>query len=225
MSERLPLFPLGTVLVPGLLLPLNIFEQRYRELVQELESLPAGAPRRFGVVAIQRGREVGATAIEELHEVGCTAEVRRIDPHADGRYRVIAVGGDRFRLAGVDRESRPYLVGEVDFLGDPVGDEEAAARLVPAVGDLLRSYLERLGEVRQVEISVPDLPDEPLPLSYLVAATVIAEIADRQALLAAPDAVARLQTEQTLLRRELALLTRLDAVTASDLTKLPLSPN
>ncbi|ASW56007.1 LON peptidase substrate-binding domain-containing protein [Plantactinospora sp. KBS50] len=61
MSVRLPLFPLGTVLFPGLVLPLHIFEQRYRALVRHLLDLPADAPREFGVVAIRSGWEVGPT--------------------------------------------------------------------------------------------------------------------------------------------------------------------
>ena len=55
MRARLPVFPLGTVLFPGLVLPLHIFEERYRELIQHLIGLPEGMPREFGVVAIRRG--------------------------------------------------------------------------------------------------------------------------------------------------------------------------
>ena len=76
MTETLPLFPLGSVLYPGLLLPLHIFEERYRQLVRDL--LEAPEPRRFGVVAIREGRETGVDGVSALYEIGCTATVRRV---------------------------------------------------------------------------------------------------------------------------------------------------
>jgi Lon protease-like protein len=92
---RLPLFPLGLVLVPGLLLPLHVFEHRYRVMVRDLLALPE-EERRFGVVAIRTGREVGEDGVTALHHVGCTAQVRRVDPHDDGRFDVVSSGGERF---------------------------------------------------------------------------------------------------------------------------------
>ena len=93
MTERLPLFPLGTVLFPGLVLPLHIFEPRYRTLVADLVALPESEPRRFGVVAIRAGREVGADGVRALHAVGCTAELRQVQRHEDGRYDIVAFFG------------------------------------------------------------------------------------------------------------------------------------
>src|ERR1700756_491361 len=113
MSELLPLFPLSTVLFPGMRLPLHIFEERYRLLVAHLRAQPE--PRRFGVIAIRTGREVGADGITALHEVGCVAGGRQIgapprrrDPRATG-----ATG--RFRLPRVD-DSLPYFRGEIEPL-------------------------------------------------------------------------------------------------------------
>src|SRR5258708_19585586 len=73
MGEMLPLFPLGAVLYPGMLLPLHIFEERYRQLVQDL--LEGPEPRRFGVIAIRKGRETGidgVNGLKSLYEIGCT---------------------------------------------------------------------------------------------------------------------------------------------------------
>ena len=105
MSETLPLFPLGTVLYPGLLLPLNIFEERYRELVRDL--LDGPEPRRFGVIAIRKGRETGVDGISALYQIGCTATLREVAEQEDGRYLLVTVGTQRFRLASLDH-SRPY---------------------------------------------------------------------------------------------------------------------
>lgn len=223
MIERLPLFPLGTVLLPGLLLPLEIFEERYRTLVRELTETPASAPRRFGVVALRHGRDTDTDVA--VHEIGCTADLRRVEPHADGRFSIVTAGGTRFRLHAVDRTAKPYLVGEVEFLDDPVGDVSQATALVPIVRKLLLSYVDRLASARAMEITLPDLPDDPRPLSYLVAASLIAETWERQSLLAAPDAASRLRAERALLRRELGLLRRITAVASSDLTRVQPSPN
>ena len=118
MSERLPLFPLGTVLFPGLLLPLHIFEDRYRQLVHEL--LDGPEPRRFGVIAIRKGRETGIEGVSSLYEVGCTATLRETEEHDDGRFDLVTVGTERFRLEPLD-ESRPYLQGDVEFLAEDDG--------------------------------------------------------------------------------------------------------
>src|SRR5437764_10932817 len=115
-----PLFPLGTVLFPGMPLPLHVFEQRYRDLVQDL--LAAPEPRSFGVVAIREGHEVGTGSVRSLYDIGCVATLTQVQRFPDGRFAVMAVGTQRFRLVDVDR-ARPYLRATVDLLGEPAGDE------------------------------------------------------------------------------------------------------
>src|SRR5215831_3844462 len=136
MRETLQLFPLGTVLFPGLLLPLHIFEERYRQLVRDLQAGPE--PRRFGVVAIRQGRETGVDGIQALYEVGCTATLRQVNELEDGRYDIVTVGTDRFLLTGLD-DSKPYLQGKVDLLPEEVGDLAAAAEATRLVRDAFRS--------------------------------------------------------------------------------------
>ena len=222
MSETLPLFPLGTVLYPGLLLPLNIFEERYRELVRDL--LDGPEPRRFGVIAIRRGRETGVDGISALYQIGCTATLREVAEQEDGRYLLVTVGTQRFRLASLDH-SRPYLQGEVDLLEEEVGDEAAAGLAVHAVQRCFHGYVEALASRESVEVSVPELPDEPLLLSYLVAASMILDLSVRQDLLAEPDAERRLGAERTLLARETTMLRSLTATPAPDLRNTPYNPN
>ena len=222
MSETLPLFPLGTVLYPGLLLPLNIFEERYRQLVRDL--LDGPEPRRFGVIAIRKGRETGVDGISALYQIGCTATVREVAEQDDGRYHLVTVGTQRFRLASLDT-SRPYLQGEVDLLEEEVGDEAAAGLAVHAVQRAFHGYVEALASRESVEVTVPELPDEPLLLSYLVAASMILDLSVRQDLLAEPDAERRLGAERTLLARETTMLRSLTATPAPDLRNTPYNPN
>jgi Lon protease-like protein len=222
MGETLPLFPLGTVLYPGLLLPLHVFEERYRQLVRDLLAGPE--PRRFGVIAIREGRETGAGGILALHDIGCTATLRQISQLDDGRYDLVTVGTQRFLLTGVD-DSRPYLRGEVDMLAEATGDENGAALAARSVQEAFRVYLGALAERGVTQVSVPDLPDDPVLLSYLVAASMIIELRDKQALLAEPDALHRLVTERMLLSREITMLRTLTATPAPDLRNQPYSSN
>src|ERR1700728_1731646 len=197
MSETLPLFPLGTVLFPGLLLPLHIFEERYRQLVRDLVSQPE--PQRFGVVAIREGRETGFEGVSALYEIGCTATVRRVSERDDGGYDLVTVGADRFRLIALD-DSKPYFQGEVEFLPENAGGEAAASIAVQAVHRAFHAYVEALNARGATQVSSPELPSDPLALSYLVAASIIADLHDRQALLAAPAAPPRLCRAQTMPR-------------------------
>jgi Lon protease-like protein len=222
MSETLPLFPLGTVLFPGLLLPLHIFEDRYRQLVRDLADGPE--PRRFGVIAIRHGRETGVDGIQALHEIGCTATLRQIKPLEDGRYDLVTAGTERFRLVGLD-DSKPYLQGQVELLAEETGDEAEAAQAVRVVRDGFRGYLSALGERGITQVSAPELPEDPVTLSYLVAASMIIDLSDRQGLLAQPDALHRLTAERTLLSRELTMLRALTATPAPDLRNSPYSSN
>ena len=215
MAEPLPLFPLGhTVLFPGVVLPLHVFEERYRELVRTLVELPRGARRRFGVVAIRQGWEVGEDAVSALHDVGCAAELRRVSRYPDGRYDIVTVGTDRFRLRSVDRESRPYLVGSVDWLPAEPPPADLAG-LAAAVGALFGDYVDAAAGLqgRPAEPAEPaELPAGPVELAYTVAAGAVLTLEDRQALLAAETTRDRLQAELRLLKRETTMVRRLRAL-------------
>jgi Lon protease-like protein len=222
MSERLPLFPLGTVLFPGMLLPLHIFEERYRTLIRDLLAGPE--PRQFGVIAIKKGSETGVDGVSALYEVGCTATLRETHEHGDGRFDIVTVGTERFRLTGLD-DSRPYLQGDVELLDEEPGDEAAAGLAVRAAQDAFGTYVSALADRGLAQLSVPDLPDEPGLLSYLIAASMIIDLPDRQALLAEPDALSRLTAERSLLSRETTMLRTLTSRPAPDLRYAPYNPN
>lgn len=141
MGEVIPLFPLGTPLFPGIVLPLQIFEPRYRRLMHDLLDHPETGDRRFfGVVAIRQGWEVERVApAEALYDIGCTARVQAVRPQADGGFRVVTVGGERFRLLDVlVGDEPPYLRAEIEWLTEEEAAEEAAGDseglLVPGAG-------------------------------------------------------------------------------------------
>lgn len=222
MSAVLPLFPLGTVLFPGLLLPLRVFEPRYRALVRDLMTQPADVTREFGVVTIRRGWEVAtgtpagqlvADDSPTLYEIGCAAEIRQIDEQPDGQFEIVTVGRRRFRLLRVEPTSAPYPVADVEWLTEPTGTPpEGAHELAAKVGAAFLRYLRLLSPAGGGDEQSAPLPEHPTVLSHLIAATVSLPIEERQRLLAAPDAVSRLRAEWTLLRREAALLSQVRAV-------------
>jgi uncharacterized protein len=220
VTTRLPLFPLGTVLFPGLVLPLHIFEERYRLMVREL--LDGPEPHRFGVIGIELGHEVGDTAARRLAGVGCAAEVQAVSSHPDGRFDMVTVGTTRFRPKNVD-DSRPYLTGEAELLPDEAGEDPVPVAW--RVAGLFQLYRHRLAAAG-AELAEPvELPEDPVRLSYLIAAAVVLDRDEKQRLLEAEDATLRLRAEQDLLARENRLLNVLPTVPASQFIEGAVHPN
>jgi Lon protease-like protein len=193
MLSRLPVFPLAVVLFPGTPLPLHIFEPRY---VRMLADCLAG-DRRFGITptgAAQEAPDPGA--------VGCTAEVRVNQALPDGRSNIVVLGGERFVVTSVVDDPAPYHVAAVRTFDDEPETAPAADRI-----ELLREsftrYATLVRELSDVEPQPPDLPAEPLPLSFHVAAGIDVETPVKQRLLA----------ERSTARRVEALLVVLAAVT------------
>lgn len=233
---EIPLFPLHTVLAPGIALPLHVFEERYRVMVRRC--LDASAP--FGIVLIREGSEVAPVGGEEqelsIAGVGTFAEIREASRFADGRWSLVVVGGGRFLVREVDAEREPYLVAEVEPLADEVGRPAIARALVGRVTSRFVHYLRLLqprdGEETepidvQVEVEAPErddddgdaaggdpaglaaalrIPDDPSTLSFLLTGIVQVEPDRRQALLEAATAEERLRDLDALLGRELLLL-------------------
>jgi len=197
---RLPLFPLETVLYPGTPLPLHVFEPRYREMFGEV----LRGQHRFGVVAVTRGREVDPAL--PYQPVGCVAEVERVRPYPDGRLDVTARGRDRFTVEGLVQTS-PYLVADVALLPELPG-ARAPQRVRVAAG-LFARYQRMLGNLGGERREERAVPKDPVTASYLLAAALQVDLADKQRLLDLPSAAERLSAEIRLLRRELALLERL----------------
>jgi Lon protease-like protein len=216
VAQRLPLFPLGTVLVPGLVLPLNIFEPRYRQLVADLEDLPEDE-REFGVVAIREGGEVGAGSLRALYDVGCAASLQEVSTGPDGRSQILSTGVRRFRLLDLDVESEtPYLTGLVEWLDELDGDPDPALALRSRA--LWDRYTELLGGFGpQV---VQDLPTDPGPLSYLLTTAVVMPLHERQSLLAAPTDAARLAAVNRFLQQEVAIMSVVPSLPLLDVDSL-----
>jgi Lon protease-like protein len=207
----LPLFPLGTVLVPGMRLSLHVFEPRYRQLVADLLSAEGPGAPEFGVVALRQGWEVGA--VGDLHEVGTAARVTDVLPHADGRCDLAAVGESRFVIESLDTTTKPYLLGTIRRLAEPEGelDPELPGSVRRALELHLRTLIALHAELGDVAETL-DSSADARTLSYAVAKLSSLPLADRQSLLGVADTAARLRAGRAVLRRETELMRQLHAV-------------
>jgi Lon protease-like protein len=198
---ELPLFPLHVVLFPGRPLPLHVFESRYREMLRDCLT----GDRRFGVVAIRSGGEVGETP--DVFDVGTIAEIESVTTLQDGRSELVARGVQRFRV--LERlGGASYMrarVQPIDDGGATCGDRECAERL----RELLLPYLKGLGAPDELLACVPQSPDR---LAYLAAAAVQCDLREHQRLLELAGTAERLAATLELLRRETGLMRHLGAV-------------
>jgi Lon protease-like protein len=193
-EELLALFPLNTVLFPGMPLPLHVFEERYKLMIGRcLEE-----KRPFGVVLIQEGPEVGGPATP--CDVGTTAHIAASKRLEDGRLNLIAVGQDRFRIVEIVRE-QPYMVARVEPLADQAPAAETAP-LAEEVRETVGAYLRDLFTIIEQPQGDLEMPAEPERLSLAVAAVLQIPMVERQALLEMTDVTARLQQEREWLARE-----------------------
>ena len=187
MATRIvPLFPLNLVLFPGMVLPLRIFEPRYRLMMRRL----LDGDRQFGVVLIKEGEEVGGSAVP--HAVGTIAEISQYEVQEDGQILLVCVGLRRFRIER-EVEGEPYQQAAVEILdeGDPAAPMPAG--LLERANELLDTYLEALASVSNLSVTLPDEPLSPIDMSYLMAATLQVDNPDKQAILEIPGAEARLE--------------------------------
>jgi Lon protease-like protein len=135
-----------------------------------------------------------------------------VSRYPDGRFEIVTVGSDRFELLAVDDTSRPYLLGEVQWLRAETAAGDEAERLALAVGVLFEEYLATAAATQGVQVPRPELPADPVAASYLVASAAVLALDDRQTLLEALNPAIRLRTELQLLKREMTMLRRLRAL-------------
>lgn len=191
---EVPLFPLDLVLFPQMVVPLHIFEPRYRAMVQRC--LREGTP--FGIVLLEGGDP--QTGEIETAQVGCLARIVESETLDEGRINIQIVGGERFRLLDA-HDNQPYRSGLIEYLHDEppsVGDWQP---LVDSVTDALKDYLTlQLARVGK-KVSSFRLPDDPELLSFTASCVLPIANPDKQTFLELTDTPARLLAARDILRR------------------------
>jgi uncharacterized protein len=221
MSTSLPMFPLNAVVFPGVSVPLNVFEDRYRALVHHLLRVEDPAQRLFGSVGIREGYEVGDHGSQSLFRVGCRVQLTEVEPHADGTFSIVAVGLDRIQLERLDTTGT-FPVGQV--VDRPETGGSVDPDLLERARETFTEYRSALADIR-ADPYTGDLPQDPSYLSWTLAACAPLPLHERQALLEAEDAGERLQLVTELLRTELTAMDVIPSLPATDVARTRWSPN
>jgi Lon protease-like protein len=189
-GETVPIFPLGTVLYPGMRLPLKIFEPRYMEMAKACLKHDA----LFGVCLIREGEEVGTPAVPE--PVGCLARIAEWDMETAGILKVKAEGLERFRLRETKTTPSGLILGEIERLA-----AEAASK-PPELAEgaaFVRKVIEALGSARFAQ---PYRYDDASWVGFRLAEILPLRVEVKQKLLELTDPVARLSILHRFLREQ-----------------------
>ena len=189
---EIPLFPLNLVLFPGMPLPLHIFEERYKAMIGDC--MRYNAP--FGVSLIRAGQEVGAPA--DPQPVGTTTRVLRSQMLEQGRLNIMTKGERRFEIVEITQQE-PHVAALVRLLDEPIG--EGFTGVSPELSEEFTRLMRNLVSLSGGYTSQVDIPEDPVELSYMIAANLDAPIPVRQELLEAPTAADRLTRLVPLLKR------------------------
>jgi Lon protease-like protein len=221
MGDRLPMFPLNSVLFPGMSVPLRVFEDRYRAMVHHLLRVDDPTERVFGSVGIREGYEVGEHGAQWLFKVGCRVKMTEVESFADGSFELVAVGLDRIELDRLD-PSGAYPVGHVRHLAEH--DVPVPAPIQAAARDAFEDYCVALAEVGR-ERPGGTLPRDPAYLSWALSAVAPLTLAQRQELLEAEDPTTRLVMVTDVIRGELRTMRVFPSLPATEIARTRWSPN
>ena len=199
-ARWLPLFPLNTVLFPSDALPLQIFEERYKQMMQDC----LDSDSRFGVVLIKAGSEVGEPAIP--HSTGTVAHIIQVNRVEDGRMFISVAGQQRFVIKEITQH-RPYMAAQVELLGDEL-DEDIPPTEMQAIRQVVNEHVRLSLGLRGGWVREARAPSDPAALSYYIAGLLPVGPQEKQALLEEPTVSKRLEAELDLLRREVEPMKR-----------------
>src|SRR3954453_14334265 len=153
-------------MLPGVVTPLHIFEDRYRGLVRELGGIDSVFDRVFGIIAIREGYEVGDHGMQSAHRVGTLVQLTEVEAYDDGRFDIEVIGRQRLRVLESDN-SGPFLRGEVELLPDE--DEPEAQVEAEKTLATFETYRDALSELRGGPVLAGEMPNDPAYLSYALA--------------------------------------------------------
>ena len=210
VPQEMPLFPLGTVLFPGMTLPLHIFEERYKLMMRRcLEG-----ERCFGVVLIKSGREVGEAAVP--YDIGTIARITDVVSQPDGRMNIATIGERPFRILELNRDL-PYLVGTVQWLAPEEEQADDLKQLTIRLNGHFETYISLYAELAGSKPRPMKYLDDPEKLSYKIASIIKTDMRRKQMLLETSSVADRIREELKLLEAEnLALRLFLEAKEKAD---------
>ena len=198
---ELPLFPLNVVLFPGTIVPLYIFEPRYRQMIKDCQE----EEKPFGIVLVKPESEF---MNEEPYSIGTIAEIHNLQKLEDGGYNLMAVGVKRFRILSKHNE-KAYISGLVEPFEDQLELESELTNLVQRAHQLFETYLNMLLDAADEQEIHTNLPEVPEDLSHFIAYFLEVEDDKKQQFLELTSTKLRLQEEVAILRREIPFMRQL----------------
>jgi Lon protease-like protein len=206
-DSNIPLFPLNVVLFPGMMLPLHIFEERYKIMAKEC--LSSGDP--FGVVLAKTKQASKANVegiyFDDLHHVGTTAHITAVEHLDDGRMNLITVGQDRFVIRDIQPGQDDVLIGRVDPFPMQDDDPRKTERLIQKLRPIVERYIEHLADASGEDLSEATLPTDPTALAFLAGTAIQGPLPDKQKLLATKSLGTLIANTASMLDREDQILT------------------
>jgi ATP-dependent Lon protease len=197
--KDLPIFPLSIVLFPGVPLPLHIFEQRYRQMLNDIRV----SNSLFGVSYFDAS--TSQQEVPPAGHIGCVAEVSETQTLPDGRSNILTVGVIRYRIEEYLERGDPYLVARVAFFEDEEDDNELLRSSSREVAETFTRIARAVRTINDERASLPDISDtEPQQLSFLVAAAMEVDTDLKQELLEMRSTSERLRRLRDMLARAVA---------------------
>ncbi len=210
MTNELPIFPLNTVLFPGMPLHMHIFESRYKLMINQLMNQEP----EFGVVLIKRGVEA-LGPLAEPYSIGTRARIIKVDPLNDGCFNITIVGEQRFVIKSTSDEN-PYLTAIVEDFPIDFKRPLDVYRRIRHLRNQVHYYLHTINKLDDMEIDFDqiEMPDDPFSLIFLAASLLQIPAHEKQPALIAESALEICHTVERLYRRENAVLRKLIDITA-----------
>ncbi|HYH10892.1 MAG TPA: LON peptidase substrate-binding domain-containing protein [Thermomicrobiales bacterium] len=199
VQSQLPIFPLGTVLFPNGIMPLHIFEERYRRMLHDSQNNDPA----FAIALSRAGGPIDGDPLP--HTVGTACRISGVSPRPDGRSDIVVSGTFRVRIGDLDW-SNGYAVGEVEPLDDVMKDDACVAESYDRTRTRFSTYLEVLELLIGEELPKLDPTRDPARGAWVIGETLTLHTWERQELLEAPTVDDRLSILERFLRREYAIL-------------------
>ncbi len=215
------MFPLNTVVFPGMSLPRHVFEDRYRLLVRHLLTVDDPAARVFGTVAIREGYEVGDHGAQSVYRVGCVLQLTEVDRREDGTFDIVAVARERLVLEDMQR-GEEFPQGVAAVLPEP--EVEVPAEVLERARATFTAFRVAMTELQGDPFS-GTLPRDPDYLAWTLSALAPLPMAERQSLLEADNAAERLTLVTRLLTEELRAINVIPSLPATQVARTAWSPN
>lgn len=201
----IPLFPLNVVLFPGMMLPLHIFEERYKSMIKEC----IATGQTFGVV-LAKNKQAQAPNVaglfrNDLYEVGTTARITAVENLQDGRMNLITVGQERFVIRDIYPSTADFLRGRVDPFPLKTENSIEVSSLVKKLRPMVRQYINHLADASGEDLSNATLPSDATALAFLAGTALQGPLAEKQKLLSA-------RSLRTLVANTVAVLDKEDQI-------------